>query len=526
MKFVVNIFLACISCACMQPIFSEVEEPLCVDPVELKAFFDVQEALYSENSYTPPSPVDESSPFLVTENGLETIQWELELMRHAKHSIELTGFCGGAIFRSMLAIFEEKLTALPDFKVHIITSPTMVENEESKMIASLQKRFPDRFNFIFSKNVVVLLPDLTSIDNHVKVVIVDEKYFTTGGTNKDDALATDGSYYTGQRNYKGGIVGAWLPSGVRDMDIVGFGTLAKTLRLQYYKLYALWLHYNKNGWLPREEHEYQELNHYAPIPSADVAVFESLDNSPRLIHNAKIRMVFSGPMDQPSNNISREYETLIDQAQSRVILANLYWNPADMILKAAMRAVNRGIDLTLFTNGINDLTPKFNDLFAWASRINYVPIFFGRHFHLWDYFTSKKCSVLNTHVFEYHVKDILYHKKVMIVDDRTLLIGSYNLGTKSHKSDYEMVLVIESEQAVQDVMTVLQRDQILSLAVSAEQARDWYFNPITAYLGGTQKSFHGFMKTPFEQDPLEGPNELAKKIKEWNNQNLIEYPFR
>ena len=95
--------------------------------------------------------------------------------------------------------------------------------------------------------------------------------------------------------------------------------------------------------------------------------------------------------------------------------------------------------------------------------------------------------------FEYDVKDILYHKKVMVVDRRYTIIGSYNLGIRSDMSDYELVFLIDSEEVAETALKVLRRDLILSREVSPELARSWYFDPVTAYIAGTQRQFHGLI---------------------------------
>jgi phosphatidylserine/phosphatidylglycerophosphate/cardiolipin synthase-like enzyme len=48
----------------------------------------------------------------------------------------------------------------------------------------------------------------------------------------------------------------------------------------------------------------------------------------------------------------------------------------------------------------------------------------------------------------------LYHRKVMVIDEKHIIIGSYNLGIKSANYDYECALVIEdSPEIAKDLMS-------------------------------------------------------------------------
>lgn len=515
MKTLKHILLICFSLFSLQSVWAVENEKTTIDPIELKEFFDFQENYYQQHATASPK-VPHTNALIVTENGLETIEWDKELIRHAEQSVELSGsLCGGETFRSILDVMVERLNQVPNLQIHLLTCPVLLDEDDEKKLAEIMLRFPTRFHYMPCADVFFVLPDMALINNHVKMVVVDEKYYTAGGTNKEDRLATDGSYPV-PRIPKPGILGAYMPAGVRDMDVVGSGPMAKTLRQQFYALYALWEYQKAHGSLPKKEEQSYNLNRYFAINDEMIAEIEGFDRNPRLIYNASIKMIFTGAMDHP-NKISKEYERLMDGAQSYIVVANLYWNPAEIVLKSAMRAVNRGVSFELHSNGINDNSPKYNGLFVWANRINYPAIFYGKEFRFWEIQSSKKAPVRNTRVFEYHVKDILYHKKVMVIDNHITVIGSYNLGTKSDISDHEMVLVIDSKEVAQDVLKVIRRDQSLSLEVFADQAREWYFNPVTAYLAGTQKSFHGFMSVPCDEKLDEFGKDLAKKKAEWEN---------
>ena len=203
-------------------------------------------------------------------------------------------------------------------------------------------------------------------------------------------------------------------------------------------------------------------------------------------------MIFVGA-HQKTNKISKKYAELIKNAKEEIVIGNLYFSPVKSIFQAFLESVNREVDLTVITNGISDLTPVYTEAFAWSNRMTYVPVFYGRTFHFWESSSAEKNPVKKTKIFEYHVRDILYHKKVMIVDRRYLVVGSYNLGHRSDKGDYELALVIDSPVAAERALKIIEKDLKHCVEVSPQDARKWYFDPATAYLGELQKRLHGIL---------------------------------
>ena len=273
---------------------------------------------------------------------------------------------------------------------------------------------------------------------------------------------------------------------------VGRGDLASQLRHHFHKFYALWETYNRTGIFEKDPEKFAAHNHYFQVTrQATVAKFDQCEKR-RFLNPAHVKILIGGPHQQHSL-ITHEYVRLIDAAEKEIIIANLYFCPVDSIFQALLRAVNRGVKITVITNGVSDVAPEYTQYFCWANRIHYVPLFYGRTFLLWDQWNVGGLPVKETHIYEYHVKDILLHKKMMIVDGRTLVVGSYNLGSRSDNGDYELVLVADSEELAADLKKVHEKDLSHSRAISSAEAREWYFDPFKVSLGELQKRFHGLL---------------------------------
>jgi phosphatidylserine/phosphatidylglycerophosphate/cardiolipin synthase-like enzyme len=436
---------------------------------------------------------EETNSIIVTDNGLEMFQWDLAFVREAKQSIEISAvFLGGEIARELLTTIEKRLCEVPTLQVYILTAPILLEKEDWEIIEHLRTKYPHNFHLEHATTVAMIWPDITGIDNHIKMFIVDEKYFSTGGTNLDETQCSEGTCTPHKNMNKVPIFSQNLPAGMRDQDFVGKGPLAKELRKHFHKFYALWEHYSKTGHFEKDPEKFAHSNAYFPITEqASVPCFDQCERR-RLLRPDQLKLIIGGP-HQKQSAITQEYLRLIQQAKEELVIANLYFCPVDPIFKALLDAVNRGIKLTVLTNGVSDIAPEYTKFFCWANRLNYVPVLYGKTFHFWDAWSVARKPIKNTRIYEYYVKDILLHKKMMVVDGKHAIIGSYNLGHRSDIGDYEIIVSFDSETISNDLKNVFSKDLGFSREVSPEEARSWYFDPVKATIGEMQKRFHGLL---------------------------------
>lgn len=436
---------------------------------------------------------EEKNRIIVCENSLEMLSWDFEFIRHAKYSLDISAcFFGGKTARDLLAEIEARLETCPTLQVSILSTPFLIEAQDYVIIERLRKRFPRNFRIVQAQSVATFWPDISGIDNHIKVLVVDEQYFSMGGTNLEQSQCADGTYPLPRNGNKSHSIGNQMPSAHRDQDIVGRGEMAKELRQTFCKIFTLWEHYNKTYFLEKDPEHFKDNPYYFEIP--DKPYVASFENAPEAISlkEGQMRLVLAGP-HQKRNKITETYVQLINEAKTEIKIANIYMCPADEIFKALLAAVNRGIKLTVLTNGVHELSPHYCAYFCWANRMSYVPFFHGQTYRLWDVVAVKNSKPKSTRIYEYYVEDVLLHKKIMIVDDHLFAIGSYNLGTKSHLSDYESLMVIESPEVVKAANKVYERDLTFSKEVKNEEAIYWYFDPVISFKAEFQKRFHGLI---------------------------------
>lgn len=427
---------------------------------------------------------EEKNRVIVCENGLEMFHWDLDFVREAKQSVEvLACFFGGDIAQELLTAIEKRLEEVPQLQVYVLASPVFIQSEDFEMISHLQETYPHNFHLEWATQVIKFLPDLTSIDNHVKMFIVDETYFSAGGTNLEEKHCSEGTFTPKSKPKKG--LDTIFPAGMRDQDIVGRGPLAKELRREFYQLYSLWEYYNATLRLETNPKAFSENGYACPIVQKPfVQRFEKSERC-RDLAGDQIRLVMGGP-HQSSNLITEEYVRLIEGAQEEIVIEHLYFFPTETIFQALVDAVKRGVKLTLITNGVHDLAPEGCKLFGWGNRISYAPLFYGDT-------SIAPLELGNTRIYEYYVRDMFLHKKIMLIDKRTLIVGSYNFSFKSACGDYELIFVIESEEVAKDIRKVHERDLKYSKEITPLEAYEWYFDLGIYTWGKWQSKMSGFM---------------------------------
>lgn len=423
------------------------------------------------------------------ENGLEMLDLDITLIRQAKSSIEIQAcIFGGDICQRLLDELAKRLSEVGDLQVYIAVAPILIEIEDRAKIDQLKALYPNRFHLQYQHDIPLILPNIALMQCHSKFVIIDERYFSIGGTNLEESLCNDGTF-TPPKKPRPGIARANIQAGARDQDVVGVGPLATELRRVFFTVWTMWQDAIEGKTFDLDPEHVKDRVNVPTVPEDKRCFSAEFESNPKLISMPSLKFIFSGPMHKP-NHIAKEYIRLIQGAKKEIVMAHLYFNPSTEIFEALKQASARGVSTTLITNGARETSPMSATYFSWANRINYVPLFYGRDYHFWETWKAASDPVRPVKIHEYAVKNIMYHKKVLVVDRHLIIIGSFNLGVKSDKWDYETVVVIDSEEMAADLLKIIERDKSLSAEVTPSEARNWYFDPIKSFLGMHQKQLH------------------------------------
>lgn len=410
---------------------------------------------------------------IITKNVEETTYWKFELIKNAQKSLEISaGFAGGEVFKQTVKLMDEALERNPELIIHFYCSDisAIFTKEDGQRLQQLKKKFTQRFHYITAGLTPSIQGQALYItENHMKLIIADEKYFLLGGTNLTDFLSTSTA-----ANTKLSIPN-FLPSAASDIDVVGKGPAARELRLGFFHVYEMLASGTSlndyKGPFPAT------LQGYTAVAEEEKSYIEAFENHADRAANIALQSAFSGP--RFARSIGALYHTLIAQAQREIAIAHMYFFPVDAIYDQLVAATDRRVSLTLITQGIStkDIVPS-NLTYVFMNRNHYLPIAVGKKAGYLDFFKLPTSQPSQTTIYEFSKKKMIYHKKAMVVDKRYTLIGSYNLGKKSEYADFEVALVIDSEVVAQQVLSILEKDKGEATKIPYKEMINWYFNPL------------------------------------------------
>lgn len=388
----------------------------------------------------PAGTVAEGCSALLTRKTEESTEWKHLILAAAEQSIEVSGnYCSGAPFHRSLELIRERLGAKPQLRARILANFEVLQYADWGMLRTLKRDFPARFDYLITHQKIELAERFRCVDNHIKVVIVDEKYFVTGGSNLWNVLGTEGK----------GPESRVLPQGSRDMDVVGSGPIAQSMRVEFYKLYAIW-RYKMQRWGKRR----LSFDYFPLDPTQSLASCDALESHPRLQRAVPIKLSVSDP-SSGVNDCTEEYRRVLLETKKTLSVGNMLIAPPKR-LKGALRQVSSSdVAVDLISNG------------ARTNVMDTSLTLQNRHYYR---LSLPDLTSPTLRIFEYNrQRGVLYHRKALVSDGRVVIVGTYNLGKKSHHSDYEWILTLESELLARDLQAILEEDMTHCNELSREE---------------------------------------------------------
>lgn len=364
----------------------------------------------------------------LTATADEGFTWKKRLISSAEHSIELScNFAGGSHFREILSLVDERMQKNSKLKVHLISSVDLLEKNDREELQRLQTLYGERFqNLVTDRSLKVGLSIHTE-ENHVKMLVVDGKYFVGGGTGIHPQLCR-AQYDKAQDNETPTNSAKLLPPAANDLDIVGHSLqIAQVMRKQFFNLYQLY----ETG-----------PNRHFPIDGPQ-GTCDAFTEEPGLIENVRLKFIVGGPEHRGANPINLHYAKRIEEAKSEIRLANWEFNPSSEVREALHKAKNplNRKKVVFHATGLPHLGLLARTLLVLINRGAYS---------------------LADKVYEYQEPDAWIHKKVGTFDDSHMMIGSYNLGKKSAHFDHEVAFVIKDSRVTNLCKKNLKNDKLSS----------------------------------------------------------------
>lgn len=387
----------------------------------------------------------EKNTLVFCENSLE---WDCEFLDHAEQSIEVAlGPVESATFFRLLEKITLRLETIPEIKVHLLLSPFTLKEKERLILEQVKELYPNNFYYQLTDKVLQC-PELTTTENGMKFMVVDERYFSFGGDQFQGVTK------------RGGIVGK--------------GLIAQEFRRVFYTLFALWEHYQQNSVFEENLTQFFAKNNYFPLEKRGPLImrFETSENQ------VPIDALYLVVNDN-SHKISAEYESLIGNAQASIAISSPSFLPPSSLLNALQQAVNREVTLTLCTHG------ALSDS-LWPTRMRYTPLLYGKTFSFWENPKElKKCKLYESS------KE--HNKKMVVIDAKQVIFSSYNFTPSSDKADFELLLYIDSKEVAAVALQSLAKEIAEAEEITASQAKSWYFDPFLSYQAALQEQIFNIL---------------------------------
>ncbi len=381
----------------------------------------------------------------------ETLEWKLDLIKSAERSIELSpNFAGGKPFRDILKAIRDRMGEKHDLKVHIILSSDLLEKEDRTLLKSLKTQFEDRFSALVTSRVLSVRG---AQENHVKLLLIDEKYFVMGGSNIVPSMTSESPVPVHPMLPLGDI-------GFRDMDIIGEGDVAKTMRQQFFALY--------HKWELRSDKKAKDRFFAAGETKGTCQKFHASEG---LFSGKQVSFLVGGAEHKSANPIVKAVANRIQEATKKVRIASFVLNfPKPM--RDALKAKKGTVKVVAYTTGVNSKTVFWQKFLYGLFRVISL-----NSYHLF----SK--------VHKSDVQDQFYHRKVITIDNEITMIGSSNFGVKSSELDDEVVLCISDPEITQAVNASLKEDKARAIRMEKDGLKVSKFQSlgsraVNAALGG------------------------------------------
>ncbi len=364
---------------------------------------------------------------LVSNDVAKTFELKKSLIESAETSIELSpNFAGGGNFEEVLGLIEKQMDKKPRLRVHIIVSEDLLSEQNISTLKRLEERFEYRFKHLVTKRIFCTKPFLHTEENHVKMLVVDGKYFAVGGAGIHKKMTREHCPDEDVPNTT--FAEKFIDKAFRDTDLIGEGAVAETMRAQFFALFRKW---------EKRMNDIDNDRFFAVTPPPSSSE-HPLQKASGLRKDVKMSFFVGGPEHREKNPITEQYEKLIRESTQSIKIANLIFNPPEQLKQALKRKKEEGIQIEGFFNGTGENSSAQHYTYALPNRSNY--------------------ALLNR-AHEYERTNTLYHKKVATFDNKRAIIGSYNLGIKSAFCDDEIACVIEDEGVVKDINEGLEADR-------------------------------------------------------------------
>jgi putative cardiolipin synthase len=413
----------------------------------------------------------------VLERGEDALLARAWLADHARSTIEVQYFIWSTDNIGILA--SEALLRAADRGVHVrvIVDDLLVDAPDESLLAlAMHPQIEIRiYNAVHSvgvpwyRRLANLATDLRGANQrmHDKTFIVDGQIAITGGRNMAD------EYFDFDQEYN-----------FRDRDALVLGNAVPTMRASFERFWKSPLAapveklYDGRGLYkktarstdPEIQQIYRELHTYAASKdNFEPEIHAAIDNMPARFE-ALARELTWGRVDfisdRPGKNATDGFSggglttdalaRLLDGAKQDVVIQSPYLVLSDAALALFARVRSRGVRVRIHTNSL----ASTDNLQAFSGYRNQREALLKLGLEIFEFKPNPRIQrdVMQRAAAEGEPPIFALHAKTLVVDERIVYIGTYNLDPRSENLNTEVGVVIHNEQQARAVAAAILTD--------------------------------------------------------------------
>jgi len=276
-------------------------------------------------------------------------------------------------------------------------------------------------------------PDWVTRRLHDKLLVVDGRVMITGGRNIESPYFGLG-HQVGRRDYIDCDIRVEGPTAAAARDY--FNVLWSSSEVRHSKARRHDRGLEMAAALLDAYHDWLDTRIATALLAGAAAGPEVLEaGRPVAVDETGIRFLHD-PVGQKGKapGVAQELLQLIDEARTSLLIESPYLVPSKAFKKGLERATARGVRVRILTNSL-------------AATDNVFP----QAGYSWY---KKPLVRMGVELYEYVGPDTL-HTKAAVIDERRVIVGTYNLDPRSEHLNSEMAVVVDSAELAREMMMVM-----------------------------------------------------------------------
>lgn len=276
-------------------------------------------------------------------------------------------------------------------------------------------------------------PDWLTRRLHDKLLVVDGRVMITGGRNIESPYFGLGNQ-VGRRDYIDCDIRVEGPTAAEARDY--FNVLWQSSEVRHSKARRHDRGLAMAAALLDAYHDWLDARIVAALFAGAAAGPGALEAArPVTVDESGIRFLHD-PVGQKGKvpGVGQELLRLMDEARSSLLIESPYLVPSKAFKQVLERALARGVRVRILTNSL----AATDNVFAQAGYAWY----------------KKPLARKGVELYEYVGPDTL-HAKAAVIDERRLIVGTYNLDPRSEHLNSEMAVVVDSPVLAREMLAIM-----------------------------------------------------------------------